>query len=302
MINILLYCAVVLVMGSAWLGIKFQLGVVAPEVSVMYRFVIASTILGLYCVAARLGMRFSPRQHAFIALQGALLFSLNQFLVYLGTQYLTSGLGAVAFSTIVAMNIFNGALLFRTSVPGRVTIGAALGLVGITCVFWPEVRAFDLSRGGSLGLILVLAGTYMASLGNMAAMRNQASGLPVMKCMTYSMAYGALFTVFIALVRGQPFEFDLSLKYTLSLVYVAVVTTAFGFWGYLTLLGRIGAARNAYSAVLYPVVALAISTAFEGYHWTVLAVVGLAFIIGGNILVLTRTEGAEARAAPSGSV
>ncbi|MDP6788029.1 MAG: DMT family transporter [Rhodospirillales bacterium] len=300
--NFLLYSAAVLVFGSAWLGIKYQLGVVAPEVSVAYRFVIAAAILFLYCLAARLAMRFTLREHAFMALQGLLLFSVNQFLIYLGTQYLASGLVAVAFSTIVVMNIGNGALIFRTSVPGRVTVGAALGLVGITCVFWPEVRAFDLSRGGTLGLVLVLAGTYLASLGNMAAMRNQARGLPVMQCMTYAMAYGALFTVFIALARGQPFIFDPSLKYSLSLVYVAVITTAFGFWCYLTLLGRIGAARTAYSAVLYPIVALALSTAFEGFRWTVLTVVGLVFILGGNILVLTRTDGAMTGAAPKGSI
>jgi drug/metabolite transporter (DMT)-like permease len=215
---------------------------------------------------------------------------------------LTSGLGSVAFSTIVVMNIFNGALLFRTSVPGRVVMGAALGLVGIACVFWPEARAFNLSGGGGLGLVLVLAGTYVASLGTMAAVRNQAHGLPVVQCMTYAMAYGALVMVFTALVRGQPFDFDPTLKYTLSLVYVSVVTTAFGFWCYLTLLGRIGAARTAYSAVLFPVVALALSTAFEGYRWTVLAVVGLAFILCGNILVLTKIKGAGTRAAPRGSI
>ena len=300
--NFLLYSAAVLVMGSAWLGIKFQLGVVAPEASITYRFIIAATILSFYCLVARLGMRFSRREHAFMALQGVLLFSLNQFVVYAGTQYLTSGLGAVAFSTIVVMNILNGALFFRTSVPGRVMVGALLGMVGIACVFWPELQAFDLSRDATLGLVLVLGGTYVASLGNMAAMRNQAHGLPIVQCMTYSMVYGALFTVFIALVRGQPFDFDPSLKYTLSLVYVAVASTAFGFWCYLTLLDRIGAARTAYSAVLFPIVALALSTVFEGYHWTVLTVVGLAFILSGNILVLTRIEGSKMRAAPKGNI
>ena len=300
--NFVLYSAAVVVMGSSWLGVKLQFGVVAPEVSIAYRFVIAATILGLYCSAAGLGMRFSRREHAFMAVQGALLFSLNQVIIYLGIQQLTSGLAAVAFSSIVVMNILNGALFFRTSVPGRVMVGAALGMVGIACVFWPELRAFDLSRDGTFGLALVLAGTYVASLGTMAAVRNQAHGLPVVQCMTYSMAYGAVFTVSIALVRGQPFIFDPSFKYILSLIYVAVVTTAFGFWCYLTLLGRIGAARTGYSAVLFPIVALALSTAFEGYRWTILAVVGLAFILGGNILVLTRTGGAETRAAPKGDI
>ena len=80
----LLYSATVLIMGSAWLGIKLQFGVLALEVSIAYRFVIAATILGLYCLAAGLGIRFSWREHAFMAVQGALLFSLNQFVIYPG--------------------------------------------------------------------------------------------------------------------------------------------------------------------------------------------------------------------------
>ena len=41
---------------------------------------------------------------------------------------------------------------------------------------------------------------------------------------------------------------------------------------YLTLLRRLGAARAGYATVLFPIVALAVSTLFEGYVWTPLAV------------------------------
>ena len=287
MVDVVLYAAAVLLMGTSWLGIKLQFGVVAPEISLVYRFAVASLLLFAFCLASGRRLRFGPREHAFMALQGVLLFSVNQALVYLGLEALTSGLAAIAFSTIVVMNIVNGAVLFRTSIQPRVVVGAALGLAGIACLFWPEVRSFDPALGGARGLVLVLAGTYLASLGNLTAIRNQMRGLPVVECITFAMGYGAAFMAVVSLIRGLAFDFEPSMRYVASLAYVSVASTAIGFWCYLTLLGRIGAARGSYSAVLIPVVALAISTVAEGYRWTALAALGLGLILAGNVLMLT---------------
>ena len=98
--DLFLYSVTVLVWGSSWLAMTFQLGVVAPEVSVVYRFAIAAAVFMAVCLATRRRMLFSLRDHAFIALQGVFLFSSNFFLIYLGAQYLTSGLVSVGFSTI----------------------------------------------------------------------------------------------------------------------------------------------------------------------------------------------------------
>src|SRR3990170_7612690 len=94
----LFYTVTCLIWGSTWLVITFQLGVVAAEASIVYRFALAALLLMLYALARRLPMRFTPRQHAFIALQGTFLFSLNYILVYLAEQNLTSGLVAIVFS------------------------------------------------------------------------------------------------------------------------------------------------------------------------------------------------------------
>src|SRR3546814_5923997 len=63
--------------------------------------------------------------------QGLTLFSLNYLLFYVATGYVTSGLVAVAFSTITIMNIGNGALLFRTPIDRRVVFAALAGIVGL---------------------------------------------------------------------------------------------------------------------------------------------------------------------------
>ena len=221
MTHFLLYAVSVLIWGSSWLGITFQLGVVAPEVSVVYRFAASSSVLLAFCLVTGRSLRFGARDQAFIALQGVLLFSVNYFLIYLGTQYLTSGLVAVAFSTVVAMNIVNGALFFAQPVRPRVAVGAGFGLVGLTIVFWPEVAAFDVSHEGTLGLVLVLGGALSASFGMLVSARNQRHGLPVVQTNTYGMAYGCAFTALFAVLRGRAFDFDPSLAYVASLAYLA---------------------------------------------------------------------------------
>ena len=288
--DISLYALTVLVWGTSWLAIKFQLGVVAPEVSVVYRFALAAAIMLGYCLLARRRMTYSPADHGFMALQGVFLFSTNYFLIYLGSQHLTTGLVAVAFSTVVVMNIIGNSLLFRAALRPRVVAGAALGLSGITLVFWPEVAAFDLSRAGTLGLLLSLAGTASASLGMLTSAWNQRRrALPVIESNAFGMLYGCLFITLLTLLRGSPFAFDPAWPYVLSLLYLAVFATVVGFWSYLTLLGRIGADRAAYATVLFPVVALALSTWFEGFQWNLLAALGVALVLLGNVLILTRS-------------
>jgi drug/metabolite transporter (DMT)-like permease len=102
------------------------------------------------------------------------------------------------------------------------------------------------------------------------------------------MSYGALFTLVIVVARGIPFEFVWSASFLGSLFYLALFASVFGFGAYLTLVGRIGADRAAYSGVLFPVVALGVSTFLESYHWTASAVIGVALVLAGNLLVLVR--------------
>lgn len=288
MTNALLYATTVLFWGTSWLAIKFQLGVVAPEVSIVYRFGLSAAVMMALCLATRRGLRFSVREHAFMAVQGLCLFSTNYLLIYQATQYLTSGLVAVAFSTITVMTIGLGALFFGFPVRPRVAAGAVLGLCGIGLVFWPEIRAFDAARGGSLGLGLALAGTLSAATGMLISARNQRAGLAVIPNNAWSMVYGFAFIGLYSLARSLPFDFDPAPAYVISLLYLAVGATVIAFWTYLTLIGRIGPDRGAYASVLFPVVALALSTLVEGFVWTAADAVGVVLVLAGNGIVLAK--------------
>jgi len=284
--SITLYLATVLIWGSTFFAIKFQLGDVPEMWSIAYRFALAALLLGFWCLWRKLPLRFNRRQHGWIVLQGLFLFCLNYLLIYLATADLTSGLIAVVFSSIVLMNIFNGALFFGRPIEAKTLTGAILGIVGIAFVFWPELAGLQRNSSALTGLLLSIAGTYIASLGNMLSSKNQQQQLPVVQSNMYGMAYGAAMMALLALAQGVMPVFNSALSFNLSLLYLSLFGSVLAFGAYLTLVGRIGPAKAAYTMVLFPLVALGISTVFEDYHWSPFALIGVCIVALGNLIIL----------------
>ena len=287
-----LYLSSVLIWGSTWFAIKFQLGVVAAEVSLVYRFGIAAILLLLFCILSGRRLSYTPRQHAFIALQGLFLFSSNYLVFYWATELLTSGIVALMFSTVILMNIVNGALFMGSRVRPRVILGASFGIAGIAAIFWAEVSGVGDNADTWRGLWMCLLATWFASVGNIISARNQKNGIPVIQTNAWGMGYGALIMAIYALMSGTTFNYEPTLSYSLSLIYLSVFGSILAFGAYLTLVGRIGADKTAYAAVLFPVIALGISTVLEDYQWTSGAIFGFALVLLGNYIVLTRGRGA----------
>lgn len=284
------YLLAVLIWGSTWFAIRFQLGVVDESVSLVYRFGLAAVLLVTWCLCRGITLRFSFRQHVAMAAQGACLFSINYLLFYWCTGVITSGLVAVIFSTVILMNIFNNAVFLKRPIQPLVLLAALIGLVGIVMVFWDEISSVQGARQDDVlgGLVIGLVATYFASLGNILSARNQREGLPVIQTNAIGMAYGALLMTLYSLANGIPFKMDWSVPYLVSLLYLSVFGSIIAFGAYLTLVGRIGADRAAYATVLFPIVALAISSVFEGFQWTALSLSGVALVLVGNVLVVGR--------------
>ncbi|BCS95104.1 hypothetical protein DSLASN_07360 [Desulfoluna limicola] len=286
--NVMFYVMTILIWGSTWLAITFQLGSVDPMVSVAYRFSLAAVLLMVWCRVRRLSMRFTAGEHLAMAAQGVFLFALNYWLFYLAELHIASGLAAVIFSTVMVMNVINGALFLKTPIDMKVVAGGALGLVGIGLVFRPELTSFHLGDSGAMGLLLCFVATYLASIGNILSARNQKHGLPVVQTNAFGMMYGALLMLGLSAVLGRSFAFEMTGAYVGSLLYLAVFGSIVAFGCYLSLVGRIGADRAAYATLVFPVVALVISTIWEGYQWSASAFCGVALILLGNVLLLQR--------------
>ncbi|MFQ5944108.1 MAG: DMT family transporter [Anaerolineales bacterium] len=286
--SVALYTITVAIWGSTWLAIRYQLGTVAPELSIAYRLVLASAILFAYSAVKRLPLRFSRKAHLSFGAQALFLYSLNYLAIYLAEAYLPSGLVAIVFSTIIFLNVVFGSVILRLKVRPYVLYGGLLGMAGLALVFLPQLQSSDLSGGARTGLLLALTGTILASLGNITSARNQKRGLPVVQTNAYGMLYGALIMIVVSSLRGASLEFDTSPSYLLSLAYLALFSSVIGFGAYLTLLGRIGSDRAAYVTVLFPMVALALSTWLEGLSWSFPQIVGVGLALFGNLFALGR--------------
>ena len=140
---LLLYATVVLIWGSTWAAIPLQLGTVAEEVSVGYRFGLAALVLYAYAYASRRPLRLPATVYPLVFLQGALLFCVNYFFVYYGTAYLTSGIVAVLFSSILILNALFERLFFGRSIDARFSLAAAVGISGIALIFSTEITEFS---------------------------------------------------------------------------------------------------------------------------------------------------------------
>lgn len=287
---LLLYATVVLIWGSTWVAIPFQLGTVAEEASVGYRFGLAALALYAYALAGRRPLRLPATALPLVFLQGVLLFCINYFFVYYGTAYLTSGIVAVLFSGILIFNAIFERLFFGRTIDARFWLAAAVGISGIALIFSTEIAEFSFTDQSVHGGLLVLFGTLIASLGNMAAVSNTKRRLPVVAVNAHAMAFAAGLALLIAVALGRGLDFSMRADYILSLAYLAVFGSAVAFGCYLALLRLIGAARASYSSVLFPVVALLISTLVEGYRWTIPAAVGMLLTLAGNWLILSQRK------------
>ena len=255
-----------------------------------WRFLLASLLLFAYCAARRLPLRFGARQHAWIALQGALMFSVSYVFVYYAEQHVVSGLVAVGYSASPLLGMLGMRACFGTPMTGRIAAGSALGIAGIGLVFWPELAHLRGSGEVALGALYTALAVVVSTLGSLAAHRNQAAKLPLWQTMAWGMLYGSGLSFTMAAVLGRPLDFEATAPYVLSLLYLAVLGSIIAFAGYLTLLQRIGAARSGYIGVMVPIVALVISAAFERFAWHALTFAGIAVSVAGNIVILRERQ------------
>jgi drug/metabolite transporter (DMT)-like permease len=211
---------------------------------------------------------------------------LNYIGIYWSERFVTSGLVAVLFATIVFMNPLGMRLVFGTPLSARILIAATLGVGGVALLFLPELD--QMTRGGSAGngVAFALGATVIACCGNLIAIRNHNAGIPTFPGTAWGMAYGALTAAIAAIVRGVPWTFDTGPAYLLSLAYLSTFGSIVAFGAYLTLLKRVGGGPSAFVAITTPLIALALSTFFEGYRWTPVAALGVALAVAGNWLAL----------------
>lgn len=292
--DLVLYALAVLIFGSGWLPMKLQLGLVAPEVSGVWRFLTASVLMFAFVAATGGRLMFHWRDHLVFAGLGATLFSLNFLSFYYAAYHLPSGLMSVIFALSAILIPLFSAVLLAVPLKRQILAGAAVGVVGIVLVFGPSLADGRGMNGAGEGLALGLAGTVCFALGSLLSGIAGRRGYAIGSMTAWGFFYGLLIFLVCSLVTGAPFVVEWKLRYVGSLAVLVAVQTLSGFAVYMALIRRIGASRAGYSTVMYPLVALGISTLFEDFHWTLTAALGIALVLAGNLLVLMRPRSAPA--------
>ena len=288
--NALLYGLVVVIWGTTWIAIFLQQGPVAAPVSIFWRFAVASATMMIVLVALRRLRRLALRDHLYCMLQGCCVFCFNFWCFYTAAAHINTGLESVIFSMAVLFNAVNSFLFFGQKPPMRFYIAAGLGLTGIVTLFWQDLLNSGFNHSLLLGIGLSALGTFGFSLGNMLSIRHQRRGLETLTTNSWAMLYGTLLIAAIALVRGDDFTPQWTFSYLSALLYLAIFGSVIAFGAYFTLVGRIGPSKAAYSTLLFPLVALTLSTLYEGYIWQVNAIAGLVLILLGNLVMFARPE------------
>ncbi len=287
MTNLLLFSSTVLIWGTTWIAIALQIGPVPVLVSVFYRFATAALILvAALVVTGRLKVP-TMKQQPFVLAQALCLFCCNFLCFYHAASYVPSGLISVVFSLATIYNAVNARLFFGDRISPRTLLAAALGATGLVLLFGIDIL-FSLNPDSWKGIGLSALGTLFFSLGNMASRRNSASGIAPITANAWGMSYGALALLALIAVTGTPIVAPPTLTYFAAMLYLAAIGSVVGFTTYLMLVSRIGSQKAAYATVLFPVVALTLSTLYEDYHWTLLSLLGLILTLAGNAVMFAK--------------
>ncbi|MEN8322239.1 DMT family transporter [Acinetobacter junii] len=283
--NVLLYALVVVIWGTTWIAITLQQqSEISTTVAVFWRFFISAIVLFAFVVMSRKLQKLATQDHLFCMLQACCIFGFNFVCFYYAVQYISSGLEAVIFSMAVIFNTINAKVFFAQQISSRFYPAALFGLFGIIALFWHDVMGTTLNSNTLMGIGLCILGTYGFSLGNMISTRHQKQGLDIFTTNAYAMLYGSLLMALISWFKHDNFFPSMSGSSVSALLYLAIFGSVIGFTAYFYLVGRIGAGKAAYSTLLFPLVALVISTIWEGYHWQMNAVIGVILILCGNAI------------------
>jgi drug/metabolite transporter (DMT)-like permease len=281
------FVIVTLIWSSTWLVIRGQLGIVPPAWSITYRFAIATVAMMLFAWRTRVDMRLTRRQHGFALAYGIAQYALNYYATYLAERSLTSGLVAVAFALLVVPNALFGWIFLRQRVSRPFLIGSAVALVGMGFLFGHELHAGTAPEHEiAIGILWALAAILFSSVANVMQATERARSVPLIALVAWGMAWGTGFDLLVALATSGPPVFDPSPAYWLGTIYLGVLGSSLAFTLYFGVIRAIGPARAAYSSVMTPVLAMLLSTVFEGYRWSLSAVLGVVLALAGLVVAL----------------
>ncbi len=283
-----LTCA--LIWGLTWIAIKYQIPYTDGSVAVFYRFVFSSFIMLIVCLATKTHLKYTAATHLRFLSQGLFMFSCNFLLTYWASSMASSALIALTYTTLIFFNMFGAFVFFNTPFEKKVVIGALVSFLGMGLIAFNEYNQRGLHPLSLIGIFISMFGVISASSGNLLSASIRKQQIPILASNGWSMFYGAIVTGLFCLVSQKSFAVNITQEFILSFIYLSVLGTVVSFWSYIKLIEKIGPTKAAFTSVVSPIIALAVSTFFENFHWTAFLVIGSVLCLVGNIMALVPIE------------
>jgi drug/metabolite transporter (DMT)-like permease len=289
------FLLVSLIWGSTWFVIADQLNVVPPAWSVCYRFSVAAIGMFVLAIITRTPVKLEFAGQLWAILLGFMQFALNFNFVYTAEHYVTSGLVAVIFALLIMPNAILGKLWLGRSVAPSFWLGSAIAVGGVALLLLREYRIAPVGGSAVLaGIGLTLCGVMSASISNVIQASPKLSRYPVITILAWAMLWGALANAVFASITSGPPVIEIRGAYIAGVLYLGLIGSVVTFPLYFGLIRQIGPGKAAYSSVLIPVIAMALSTLFEHYRWSMLAASGAGLAMLG-LLIAMQARKTEAR-------
>lgn len=292
-----LFAVCVLVWGTTWYAITWQIDAAPAEVAVAVRFALAGLAALGVAVWRGESLRLGPGAHAFFALQGVFMYGVSYVCVYHAELHVPSGLVAVGYSASPLISGLGGMWLFGVRVDRRFVGGGLLGIAGVALIFWGELAAASARPTAALGALFTVASVLLSAVGSLAASRNRVRGFAFWPALGFGMLWGALAAAVVAALIGHQWALPAALSWWGALAYLALAGSVLTFACFLTLQHRVGPGPASTIGVMTPILALAISLAFEGYRPDLPAAAGVVLAVAGNVMMLRRTATAPLKPA-----
>lgn len=288
-----------MIWGSTFWAITLQLGHAAPEISVTYRFALASLTLFAICRIRGDKLWLPWKQQINLLTQGSCSFALSYVCTYLSEQYLISALVSVLFTLLVIWNPIGEKLFFGKALTWRIWWAGMISLLGVVFLFWNSLRAswlalfIESSHGQSkflLGLALALLATLASTAGNLLVVKVRQQNKNVFLTTAWAMLWGSALVALYASIRGLPWVLPVTPKYWVSLIYLAIFGSVIAFTAYFELMHRWGSHKAVYVGVITPVISVLLSMQFENYRPGPIEWLGMGLCLAGVALILRGEE------------
>ena len=287
------FLLIALIWGSTWFVITTQIAEAPALWSVTWRFAMATPAMFVLAVVLRHSLAMPRGAHGLALAMGLFQFCGNYVFVYMSEFHLTSGIVALLIGMMLVPNAILGRYLLGEAITARFMAGSCVALVGIGLLLLNEARVAPLGGNVPLGTALALVAMLAASIANVIQAGKTGKSVPLVTLLAWSMLYGTLIDAALALAFEGPPVIPTSQVYWLGTAWLAIVGSVVTFPIYYDLVRKLGAGRAAYNGVLVVVIAMVISTLFEGYQWTALSVGGAVLSMIGLVIALRARQVAK---------